>query len=266
MDFRESGLLRLGQAVEGGEQLGVHFLLANVVFCGQPKTVIIQGRQQDVGLFEFKLELALPGAGHIQALGPFEQVLRIAALVLVQVLDPFARFFFGHLSPPATFGGIPDRSGFAVQVLGLDLIVGNDLAEVVREDAAFEAVERQSESIAADLCHAHKSGLFDRDREPVGLDLLMIKLGLLPAFGGDDALAESMDFQHVFGGFFLVEAEDFHKHEHNVTHEVDRVVPHNHVPVLLESLFNLFLGDLHRNRQSFSGHNRASVERSSRAI
>ena len=81
----------------------------------------------------------------------------------------------------------------------------------------------------------------------MGLDLLVIKFGFLPALGRDHALAKLMDFEHVFGRFLFCEREHFHEHEDNIAHQIHRIVPDNNAPVLFKSFFDFFLSGFNRS-------------------
>jgi len=48
----------------------------------------------------------------------------------------------------------------------------------------------------------------------------------------------------MLGGFSLGKSEDFHKDEDHISHEVDRVIPYDDIPILFEGIFDLFLCDL----------------------
>src|SRR5687767_10480472 len=96
--------------------------------------------------------------------------------------------------------------------------------------------------------------LFDGHHQTVGLNLLVIKLGFLSRRAGNETFAIVVNFQHVLRGFLAIETKNAHKHEHDVGHEIDRIVPDNHVPAFLESFFNLLFRDLNCLRQCFDWH------------
>src|SRR5436190_2429709 len=95
--------------------------------------------------------------------------------------------------------------------------------------------------------------LLDRHHQSMRLNLLIVKLGFLLRLCGDNAFSFLMDFEHMFGGFLFCKREHFHEDENDVSHQVDRVVPDDDIPALLEGLLDLFLRDFLDFRQRLDG-------------
>src|SRR6266852_2539540 len=65
-----------------------------------------------------------------------------------------------------------------------------------------------------------------------------------------------MHFEHVSGRFFLGESEDFYEDEHDVIHEVDGIVPDDHIPVFFEGRLDLLAGNFDFSGQGLRVHTR----------
>ncbi len=69
------------------------------------------------------------------------------------------------------------------------------------------------------------------------MQLLDVQLGSFTHSTPDDLTTLLMNFEHVFLGVLECETKHFLKHHRDVTHQVHRIVMHDHVPGKIERLF-----------------------------
>ena len=126
------------------------------------------------------------------------------------------------------------------------------LAGEAGDDVRLAGLERgQEAAAAAALERFHCVGPLQRGPEPVLVHRLHVALHLLAAAAGHDGLALVVHGQHQLGGLLLGVAEVVAEHVRDVRHQVDRVVPDDRDPRVLEldDVVDVGLVDLHRGRR-----------------
>src|SRR6266545_2499170 len=118
----------------------------------------------------------------------------------------------------------------------VSLALGEHGAELVgkaAKDGDLVGAQAEPEVVppdALDRGRQRSAVLLHGGPEPVVVKAVDIVLGLLPRAARHHRLALVVNVQHQLGGLVLGVAEQLLEHEHDVGHQVDRIVPHDHDP------------------------------------